>query len=894
MALALLLLLPGTASAAVTDTPFGQTPEQRVAALAAGLPGFDDRVALSGFTQPVAVRFAADGTVFVAEKRGIVKRFSDLADVMPETVVDVRAPTHDYWDRGLIGLAIDPAYPARPYVYVSYAWDRNGEFDDGCADPTGNGCVVAGRIVRVNANTGAQTVLVEDYCQQFPSHSVGGLAFGADGALYASGGDGASFNYADERPMTGRTGNPCADPWREGGSIRSQDLRTSADPLGLDGTIVRLDPDTPLQPSQYAARIVAQGLRNPFRIAVRPGTSEVWSADVGWNQWEELNRLVQPGANYGWPCYEGAARMGTWDALDNPVCEGLYAQAGGHTAPYYAYDHNALVVPNETCPRGTSSISGLAFYNGGTFPAEYNGALFFADYARQCVWAMLAGTNGLPDKTKIRTFITSVPAVDVQVGPGGDLFYVDIRGDVRRVRATNGNKAPTARATATPDRGPLPLEVQLDGRASSDPDGTPLTYAWDFDGNGTWDSTDPAPVRTFTASGTHRPRLRVRDPSGLEDTTSVTVYAGIPPQATITAPADGTAWAVGDVLAFAGSGKSAGGAALPASALTWQLDLHHCPRDGCHVHPIQTWAGVAGGSVTAPDHEYPSHLELQLTATDGGLSTTVSRRLDPRTSRLRVDTDPQGLDAFLGSESGPAPLDAEVIVGSTTSLGVATPQQRAGRTWTFAGWPTGGLPARDVVAGQQDAAYTAAFSTPADLGAPPPVPTPDAGGVLPESIAKPRPSAWRLDPAKARLYGAARGGRGALVFDGAGDSALARAGGLDLRSGFTVSAWVRRARGSRGRGPVVVAPSFALGVRGGTTRWRRGLRVDAGVPVARWVRVALAWDGKVARVSVDGRVVARRRVAASVGLLSSVRVGGDPAHGAWLKGRVARVTVTAG
>ncbi len=364
LGLLLMLLMTGLtapAAAAVTDTPFGQSPEQRVAALAAGLPGFDDRVALSGLTQPVAVRFAADGTVFVAEKRGIVKRYSSLDDVTPDTVVDVTGPTHNYWDRGLIGLAIDPQYPARPYVYVSYAWDRNGAFNDACADPTGKGCVVWGRIVRVDVNTRAETVLVQDYCQQFPSHSVGGLAFGRDGALYASGGDGASFNYPDERPVPGRTDNPCDDPPGEGGSLRSQDLRTSGDPLGLDGTIVRLDPTTPLQPAQYASRIVAQGLRNPFRIAIRPGTDEVWSADVGWNTWEEINRLSGASANYGWPCYEGAGRMGSWDALNNPVCEQLYAQSGAHSAPYYAYDHGKLVVPNETCPKGTSSISGLAF-----------------------------------------------------------------------------------------------------------------------------------------------------------------------------------------------------------------------------------------------------------------------------------------------------------------------------------------------------------------------------------------------------------------------------------------------------------------------------------------------------------------------------------------------------
>jgi glucose/arabinose dehydrogenase len=128
---------------------------------------------------PVAVRFAGDGTVFVAEKRGTVQRFANLDDVTPEQVVDVRTATHDFWDRGLIGLAVDPGYPSRPYVYVSYAYDEGNRWRDGCPDPpgaTGDGCVVGGRISRVNVNTRQETVLVEDFCQQFPSHSVGRAA----------------------------------------------------------------------------------------------------------------------------------------------------------------------------------------------------------------------------------------------------------------------------------------------------------------------------------------------------------------------------------------------------------------------------------------------------------------------------------------------------------------------------------------------------------------------------------------------------------------------------------------------------------------------------------------------------------------------------------------------
>jgi hypothetical protein len=70
------------------------------------------------------------------------------------------------------------------------------------------------------------------------------------------------------------------------------------------------------------------------------------------------------------------------------------------------------------------------------------------------------------------------------------------------------------------------------------------------------------------------------------------------------------------VIEFAGSATDAQDGPLPPSALSWDLILHHCPSN-CHTHPLQTFTG-AGGSLSAPDHEYPSHLELRLTATDSG------------------------------------------------------------------------------------------------------------------------------------------------------------------------------------------------------------------------------------------------------------------------------------
>nr|BFE71322.1 hypothetical protein GCM10020092_046230 [Actinoplanes digitatis] len=295
--------------------------------------------------------------------------------------------------------------------------------------------------------TGTEEVLLHDWCQQFSSHSIGDLHFGADGMLYVTAGDGASFNVVDYGQL-GTPVNPCADPpggtmappTAEGGALRSQDVRTSADPTGLDGSLLRLDPLTGAaaagNPAAASAdpntrRIIAHGLRNPYRFAMRPGTGEVWLGDVGWATWEEINRLTNPTArvtNFGWPCFEGTARHGGYDGANVNICEGLYT-AGGQSGPHYAYQHTEKVVAGETCPSGGSSISGMAFYptSGGDYPASYQGAVFFADYTRDCIWAMRpAAPGGVPDAANRQTFVAAASnPVDLAIGPGGDLYYAD-------------------------------------------------------------------------------------------------------------------------------------------------------------------------------------------------------------------------------------------------------------------------------------------------------------------------------------------------------------------------------------------------------------------------------------------------------------------------------------
>jgi glucose/arabinose dehydrogenase len=447
-------------------------PAGPTAAAAVVVPsGFEDSIVLSGLTQPTVVRFASDGRIFVAEKSGVIKEFAGLSDGTATIFADLSTNTYNFWDRGLLGLALDPQFPTAPYVYVLYSydapiggaapfWGTPGVPSDPCPTPPGantDGCVVSARLSRLTASgdvmvPGSERVLIEDWCQQFPSHSIGSLIFGADGALYVSGGEGASFTNVDlgqyGNTYPGDVVNPCGDPLREGGALRSQDLRTSGDPVGLGGTILRVDPTTgaalptnPLASSTdpNARRVIAYGLRNPLRFAFRPGTNDLWLGDVGWSNWEEIDRIASPTAgalNFGWPCYEGTGIQASYQATNTPICTGLYAQGNAVAPPVYTYAHSAKVVAGESCPTGSSSISGLSFKSpGGSYPVGYDGALFFADYSRKCIWVMFAGANGLPNPATIQTFVANAAGpVDLEMGPGNDLFYAGFDdGTIRRV-----------------------------------------------------------------------------------------------------------------------------------------------------------------------------------------------------------------------------------------------------------------------------------------------------------------------------------------------------------------------------------------------------------------------------------------------------------------------------
>ena len=348
-------------------------------------PGFHATPVLTGLSQPTSVRFApAGGPVFVAEKRGVVKAFDSLADPTATTVVDLRTDTMNVPDRGLLGLAVDPGWPGRPYIYVLYTRDADiggASPKFGTAGADADPCPTAVHGLRRQRPAVAGPGRPRD--RPGSGRTAGGSTAGASssratrsatcasvptGMLYVSAGEGASFNNTDwgQTPAP-PTPAPAAIPSTRAALCAR---RTSAPPAIRLATAA---PSSASAPMAAPPEIVAYGLRNPFRFAVRPGTNELWVGDVGARQWEELDRIAAPSAaspvNFGWPCYEGPGSRAR-QASTSRCATTLYTPGDAAWArPYWTYNHGGRV--DQCVPRRPSSVSGVAFASdGGGYPGR--------------------------------------------------------------------------------------------------------------------------------------------------------------------------------------------------------------------------------------------------------------------------------------------------------------------------------------------------------------------------------------------------------------------------------------------------------------------------------------------------------------------------------------------
>ncbi len=304
--------------------------------------------------------------------------------------------------------------------------------------------------------------------------------------------------------------------------------------------------------------------------------------------------------------------------------------------------------------------------------------------------------------------------VNLISGPNGDIFYPGFDdGRLHRIQYFAGNLPPTAVIQANPTSGTTPLVVNFGAGQSTDPEGLPLTYVWDLDADGAFDDGSSVTAQwTYSGSSTVNARLRVTDSGGLFDVVSVPISVNnTAPVAVIDGPSGTFTWTVGDPINFSGHATDIDepSGVLPASALSWQLTMYHCPSN-CHTHPIQTFEEVAGGTFNAPDHEFPSFLELKLVATDSeGVPSTAVVLLHPRTVALTFQTQPSGLSLAINAATLPTPFTRTVIIGSVNSVGVPSPQSVGVIQQAFQSWSDGGTQNHTITAPATPTTYTASF-----------------------------------------------------------------------------------------------------------------------------------------------------------------------------------------
>ncbi len=193
--------------------------------------------------------------------------------------------------------------------------------------------------------------------------------------------------------------------------------------------------------------------------------------------------------------------------------------------------------------------------------------------------------------------------------------------------------------------------------------------------------------------------------------TSVSIVVGRSdaPVPVIDAPAVGTHAAVGAPVSFSGHAVDGAGHQLPASALSWRVDLLHCPS-ACHRHPgVYSAEGVTSGTFNVPDHDFPAALQLRLTATANGRTTTVTRRVDYQSTSMTFTARPVGISLTIGSTKSRTP-----ITRSLSTNGIATVSAPADAVvffnrYRFVSWSDGGARTHDITVPTAPATLTANY-----------------------------------------------------------------------------------------------------------------------------------------------------------------------------------------
>ena len=381
----------------------------------------------TGLTNPVFVTGARDGTrrLFIVEQAGRIRVMPTGGGATP-VFLDIRSRVRAGGEQGLLGLAFHPSYSSNRRFFVYYTRAADGaivvaEYAASLANPD-------------TADTTERVLLTIPH-PSFSNHNGGMVAFGPDGYLYIGVGDGGSGN---DPPNNAQNKNV------------------------LLGKLLRIDVDRQSGSLPYAIplsnpfaglidgrdEVFAYGLRNPWRFAFDRQTSQLWIADVGQGDREEVNTPIQHGGNYGWRVFEGSACTNT----DRALCV-----SSNYLFPVFEYGHTG----------GRCSITGGYVYRGSRNSLP-SGLYVYGDFCSGEIFTW----NGATQQTVADT---SLSISSFGEDDEGEIYVVALDGVVSRIAGTGTG---TGDAVCTPNVSPTQLVVRRGGETATISVTAPAGCAW--------------------------------------------------------------------------------------------------------------------------------------------------------------------------------------------------------------------------------------------------------------------------------------------------------------------------------------------------------------------------------------------------------------------------------
>ncbi|MFD9907521.1 ThuA domain-containing protein [Streptomyces sp. NPDC059063] len=606
----------------------------------------------SDLADPFELAVAPDRRVFFIQRTGKLK-IVDQETLKVTTALDFAyTPDMTSQSDGLLGLALDPEFQDNHWLYLLHSDKTEKRINLSRFTEAGG---------RVDPASEKRLLTIPTWRGEgrANSHMAGSLAFDRKGELYVATGDNTDpfasdgFTPIDERP-----GRRAWDAQATSGNtddLRGKILRITPKDDGTyavpDGNLFAPGTDR-TRPEVYA-----MGVRNPFRITTDPVSGALLVADYGPDARRavpdrgpegtvEFNRITRAG-NYGWPyCtgdntpfhdYDFAAQTSgaAFDCgrlvNDSPHNTGLRALPPAKGADVW-YAYSASEKFPELGTGGGGPMSGPVYdYDASNpyrtkFPEYFEGKWFTFELTRQWfkVFSMQEKDQSFTDPRfpparagDLQSINSLFPDMkwnqpfDAAFGPDGALYVIDFglgsgtgRGGsnegagLYRIDYVADGRLPDARAGAAPDHGKAPLTVRFSSEGSGLPGGGPVSYAWDFDGDGGTDSTDPDPTHTYTEKGRFTARLKVTGPGGLTALAVREITVGnTRPTVTVEEPPDGGMFRFGDTVPFTvrvTDPEDGQHGRIDCSRVVVQSQLGH----DTHLHPLDNYTGCAGEIVT--------------------------------------------------------------------------------------------------------------------------------------------------------------------------------------------------------------------------------------------------------------------------------------------------------